>query len=44
MKELLADREKLAALSENAARIYIKDTDDRIYSALAPLIEKAESK
>ena len=44
VKELLADREKLAALSENAASIYIKDTDDRIYSALAPLIEKAESK
>lgn len=44
VKELLADREKLAALSENAARIYIKDTDDRIYSALAPLIEKAASK
>ena len=44
VKELLADREKLAALSENAARIYIKDTDERIYSALAPLIEKAASK
>lgn len=41
VKGLLDDRRKLAALSENAAKIYIKDTDERIYDALRPLIEKA---
>lgn len=38
VKELLEDREKLALLSENAAKLYITDTDERIYKALGPLI------
>jgi UDP-N-acetylglucosamine--N-acetylmuramyl-(pentapeptide) pyrophosphoryl-undecaprenol N-acetylglucosamine transferase len=41
VKGLLDDRKKLAALSENAAALYIKDTNDRIYNALKPLIDKA---
>ncbi|MGN0633191.1 MAG: undecaprenyldiphospho-muramoylpentapeptide beta-N-acetylglucosaminyltransferase [Oscillospiraceae bacterium] len=40
VKELLEDRKKLAALSENAARLYISDTNDRIYNAIKPLIPK----
>lgn len=42
VKNLLDDRKKLAALSENAAKIYIKDTNDRIYNALKPLIDKTK--
>lgn len=38
VKGLLADRKKLASLSENAARLHISDTDDRVYNALSPLI------
>lgn len=38
VKGLLDDRAKLASLSENAAKLYITDTNDRIYKALAPLI------
>jgi UDP-N-acetylglucosamine--N-acetylmuramyl-(pentapeptide) pyrophosphoryl-undecaprenol N-acetylglucosamine transferase len=40
VKELLDDRERLESLSQNASRIYIKDTNDRIFAALKPLIEK----
>jgi UDP-N-acetylglucosamine--N-acetylmuramyl-(pentapeptide) pyrophosphoryl-undecaprenol N-acetylglucosamine transferase len=42
VKKLLDDRSRLAKLSENAAGIYIRDTDERIYNALKPLIEKTE--
>ncbi len=35
---LLNDREKLKTLSENAASLYISDTDERIYKALEPLL------
>ena len=40
VKSLLDDRERLRSLSENAAKLYIADTNDRIYNALRPLIEK----
>ncbi len=40
VKSLLGDREKLRALSENAAKLYISDTNDRVFGALKPLIEK----
>ncbi|MBP3271139.1 MAG: undecaprenyldiphospho-muramoylpentapeptide beta-N-acetylglucosaminyltransferase [Ruminococcus sp.] len=39
VKGLLEDRERLASLSENAAKLYISDTNDRIYNALSPLIK-----
>lgn len=35
---LLGDREKLKVMSENAASLYISDTNERIYSALEPLL------
>ena len=38
VKSLLDDRERLKALSENAAKLCITDTNDRIYNALKPLI------
>lgn len=38
VKSLLDDRARLASLSENAAKLYITDTNDRIYKALEPLI------
>lgn len=40
VKSLLDDRAKLASLSENAAKLYISDTNDRIYKALEPIIKK----
>lgn len=39
VRELLGNREKLASLSENAAKLYITDTNERIYKALCPLIK-----
>lgn len=38
VKSLLDDRERLRSLSENAAKLYIADTNDRIYNAIKPLI------
>ncbi len=38
VKDLLGDRKRLAALSENAAKLYISDTNDRIWGAIEPLI------
>ena len=40
VKELLGDRKRLAALSENAAKLFIADTNDRIWSAIEPLIKE----
>ena len=40
VKSLLDNRAKLAALSENAAKLYISDTNDRIYNALRPIIKE----
>ncbi len=40
VKDLLDDRDKLKRLSENAAKLYISDTNDRIYGALEPIINK----
>ena len=40
VKGLVGDRDRLASLSENAAKLYITDTDDRIFKALEPLISK----
>lgn len=45
VKELCVEpdgREKLNRLSENAHRLYIQDTDDRIYNALYQLISSIE--
>ena len=39
VKDLLGDRKRLAALSENAAKLYIADTNDRIWGAIEPLIK-----
>lgn len=41
VSELINDRERLASLSENAAGLYISDTNERIFSALEPLIDKS---
>lgn len=41
VRELIYDPEKLERLSENAHRIYINDTDERIYNALYQLICRA---
>lgn len=43
VKELIEDPSKLERLSENAARLFIPDTAERIYIALRPLIESAEN-
>lgn len=42
VKELCGDREKLYELSQNAHRLYINDTDERIYNALYQLIREAQ--
>ena len=39
VKSLIEDRDRLKSLSENAARLYISDTDERIFSAIEPLIK-----
>lgn len=38
ISELISDPEKLKKLSDNAAALYISDTNDRIYNAIKPLI------
>ena len=38
IRELISDPEKLKKLSDNAAALYISDTNDRIYNAIKPLI------
>ena len=38
VNELYNNKEKLEALSENAKRLYIKDTPERVYGVLSPLI------
>ena len=43
VKELIEEPSKLERLSENAARLFIPDTADRIYRTLRPLIESAEN-
>lgn len=40
--ELTADRSKLKELSENAAALYIGDTNERIFAAIEPLIKGAQ--
>lgn len=42
VKELCGDREKLEMLSQGAHRLYIQDTDDRIYNALYQLIRDTQ--
>ena len=41
VSELISEPEKLERLSENAAALNIRDTDDRIYNAIKPLIYTA---
>lgn len=38
VSELISDSEKLAKLSENSEKLYIKDTPDRVYEVIASLI------
>lgn len=38
ISELISNPEKLKKLSDNAAALYISDTNDRIYNAIKPLI------
>ncbi|MGN1134577.1 MAG: UDP-N-acetylglucosamine--N-acetylmuramyl-(pentapeptide) pyrophosphoryl-undecaprenol N-acetylglucosamine transferase [Oscillospiraceae bacterium] len=40
LDELISNPEKMAELSANSAKLYIKDTNERILNALEPLIEK----
>lgn len=42
VKELCGDKEKLETLSDNAHRLYINDTDERIYNALYQLIREVQ--
>lgn len=42
VSELCGDRDKLDRLSENAHRLYIHDTDERIYNALYQLIREVQ--
>lgn len=39
VKSLLSDKKRLRSLSDNCAKLYIKDTDERIYNAILPLIK-----
>ncbi len=39
VKSLIEDRDRLKSLSENAAGLYISDTDERVFSAIKPLIK-----
>lgn len=41
INELYNNKEKLEALSKNAKRLYIKDTPERVYGVLSPLIAGA---
>ncbi len=38
IEELYNNKEKIEALSENARKLYINDTPDRVYGVLSPLI------
>ena len=39
LEELIAEPEKMEQLSANSAKLHIKDTNERIFNAIKPLIE-----
>lgn len=42
VSKLISDKDRLTELSKNAGKLYIHDTNERIYSVLSELIGKAE--